>query len=495
MYRIAIVDDEMDGEIKRRSFYQNLFGKRFDIVKFVSTPEEISDLPKLEVHAYIIDLVYSGKQYEGITFDSIISSINEVKKVPIILISSKWETFKAPSIVSKLCKYNNIVMCLGWDDISSTVGSEGGDCLILNQIHAEINKYFRYTDIVKNDNDKITILHLSDLQFGDKNIDPSSVFSNYDIITHLSDVNKMPDIIVVTGDVASHGLWSEYQEAYTWLEDFCRTIWSDNVNWGERVVIVPGNHDVDYLACLPDEYEWDYLDKDFVTQKSIRKKETTDLYHKKAMIDFARFMRVVTGDVSYLDEYDNLYRVNEKFLNWGVRFYELNTAQDISPYEPRKIEIRKENFDKLKKNTLKLGTRNIFNIMVSHFGPEDIGYRQSESDKTKKWDAMRTFIESAKINMYMSGHVHRSEIRKLGDNGAGAHFSKNTIVSTASTCSLSADGRPQEEYRGFNVIELHREDGIVKKVYGYEYRFVGASIESPKPADVFKDNAIKYKYN
>lgn len=263
---------------------------------------------------------------------------------------------------------------------------------------------------------------------------------------------------------------------------------------GERVVIVPGNHDVDYLQCLPDDYEWDYSDKNFLTTKSIVKKGSTNLYHKKAMLDFARFMRKVTGDISYLDEYDDLFRVNEKFLNWGIRFYELNTAQEISPCEPRKIEIEKKDYDKLKKNTLKFESKNIFNIAVSHFGPEDIGYRQSDAEKTKKWDAMRSFIESAKVNMYMSGHVHRSEIRNLGDNGPGAHFSRNMIVSTASTCSLSADGRPPEEFRGFNILELQRENGVVKKVIGYQYRFVGASIESPRKADVFKENNIKYKY-
>lgn len=494
MYRIAIVDDEMDGEIDRRSFYKNLFGKRFDIVKFVSNPEEIYELPKLEVHAYIVDLIYSGEEYKGITFDSIISSINAVKNVPIILVSSKWETFKTPAIIGKLCKYNNIVMCLGWDDVSASVGTASGDSFILNQICLEIGKYYKYTDAVKNDDDKITILHLSDIQFGDVNTDPSAIFSKYDIVTHLSDVNKMPDIIVITGDIASHGLWDEYIEAYEWLDDFCKSIWNDDVNWGERVVIVPGNHDVDYLESIPDIYEWDYPSKTVSDLGCKKKKDITNLYHKKAMIDFARFMRKVTGDISYLDEYDDLFRVNEKFLNWGIRFYELNTAQDVSPYAPQKIEIRKENYNKLKKHTLRMESKNIYNIMVSHFGPEDIGYRQSDANKTKQWDAMRSFIESAKINMYMSGHVHRSEIRNLGDNGPGAGFSKNAIVSTASTCSLSADGRPPEQYRGFNILELHREGGMVKRVTGYEYHFVGASIKSPLKAEVFKDNSIKYKY-
>lgn len=234
MYRIAIVDDEMDGEIDRKSFYKNLFGKRFDIVKFVSTPEEIAELPKLEVHAYVVDLVYSGIQYKGITFESIISSINEVKRVPIIVVSSKWETFKTPSMVGKLCKYNNIVMCLGWDDVSASAGSTSADGFILNQISTEIGKYYKYTDVLKKDDDKITILQLSDIQFGDEKMDPSSVFSKYDIVTYLSDINKKPDIIVITGDIASHGLWSEYLEAYSWLEDFCKNIWNDNFNWGGK---------------------------------------------------------------------------------------------------------------------------------------------------------------------------------------------------------------------------------------------------------------------
>lgn len=44
------------------------------------------------------------------------------------------------------------------------------------------------------------------------------------------------------------------------------------------------------------------------------------------------------------------------------------------------------------------------------------------------------------------------------------------------------------------MLELHREDGVVKKVSGYEYRFIGASIESPKMDDVFRNDNVKYNY-
>lgn len=492
MYKIAIVDDEMNGEVGRKSCYEKLLKNRFEVVQYVSTPAEIQNMAKIEVHAYIIDMVYEGDEYSGITFETIINSINLIKNVPIIIVSDKWGSFRTPLVVQTLCKYNNIVMCFGWDQINEPGNNNN---FILNQIESEINKFYRYTNILKDSNEDVKILHLSDLQFGDKNKDTSSIFAAGSIKTYLSDINKTPDIIVITGDIASHGLWTEYEEAYKWLEELCEDIWGKKTNWGERVVIIPGNHDVDYMLCLPDVYRWDLTNKNFSTEKSIDRKESiTDLYRKKAMIDYARFMRKVTGDISYLDEYDDLYRVDERYLNWGIRFYELNTAQHITPYEPRKINVDADNFGKLNKNTLKFNSKNVFNIIVSHFGPEDIGYRQSDADKARKWDIMRSFIESTKINMYMSGHVHKSEIRRLEDNGSGSNFSRNVIVSTASTCTLDVGARPAEEYRGFNILELRRENGVVKEVYGYQYWFEGATIRAPKREDIFKSGKIKYSY-
>ena len=122
MYKIAIIDDEMGGEFGRKKYYERVFGNDFEIVSFISTPEEISRAPEVNVHAYIIDLVYGGEKeskYQGITFDGIISRINDVKNVPIILVTSKWETFKQPPIIGRICKFTNIVMCIDWNSFPS----------------------------------------------------------------------------------------------------------------------------------------------------------------------------------------------------------------------------------------------------------------------------------------------------------------------------------------------------------------------------------------
>ena len=44
------------------------------------------------------------------------------------------------------------------------------------------------------------------------------------------------------------------------------------------------------------------------------------------------------------------------------------------------------------------------------------------------------------------------------------------------------------------MLELQRENGVVNKVSGYEYRFIGASIEAPQMDDVFREDNIKYNY-
>ena len=497
MYKIAIIDDEMGGEIGRKDYYERVFGKYFEIVKLISTPEEISKAPEANVHAYIVDLVYGGEkkqeknEYRGITFDGIIKNINAVKNVPIILVTSKWETFKQPYIVGQICKCSNIVMCIDWNSFTK---SDNGAFFYINQMRNEISQFYHHTSVVKENDETVTILHLSDLQFGDKNFDSTSIFAQYDIATKLYDLNKVPDILVISGDIASHGTAKEYDLAYTWLAEFAEQLWGRNENWSEKVVIVPGNHDIDYSMFIANEYEWNFDDKDFANTHSLIKRKSNDNeYGVKSMLDYAKFMRKVCGDSSYFDEYDSLYRVNERFINWGVRFYEMNTARNVSPMKPKNVHVRSEDYNKLKRNTVRIEGASIFNIVVSHYGPESIGFRSDINEKIEEWNTMHAFIESSEVHLLCTGHVHKSEIRKLDDRGNGARFSRNAIVSTASTCSLNVLARPSEEKKGFNILELERKDGIVVKLKGYEYKFDGGRITIPAKEDIFTQDII-YRY-
>jgi 3',5'-cyclic AMP phosphodiesterase CpdA len=75
------------------------------------------------------------------------------------------------------------------------------------------------------------VAHVSDTHFGNDVQDPASRAAA--VMEHLLAMDPRPDVLVVTGDIADHGLAPEYAEARAWLD-----------RWPGVVAVCPGNHDV-----------------------------------------------------------------------------------------------------------------------------------------------------------------------------------------------------------------------------------------------------------
>jgi Icc protein len=77
----------------------------------------------------------------------------------------------------------------------------------------------------------IVIAHVSDTHFGDSVREPA--VRTAAVMDHLLAMSPRPDVLVVSGDVADHGLPEEYAAARAWLD-----------RWGGPLAVCPGNHDV-----------------------------------------------------------------------------------------------------------------------------------------------------------------------------------------------------------------------------------------------------------
>jgi 3',5'-cyclic AMP phosphodiesterase CpdA len=75
------------------------------------------------------------------------------------------------------------------------------------------------------------VAHVSDTHFGNDVQDPTARATA--VLDHLLAMDPRPDVLVVTGDVADHGLAPEYAEARAWLD-----------RWPGPAMACPGNHDV-----------------------------------------------------------------------------------------------------------------------------------------------------------------------------------------------------------------------------------------------------------
>jgi len=79
--------------------------------------------------------------------------------------------------------------------------------------------------------DMFVIAHVSDTHFGNEVQDPAVRTAR--VMDHLLAMDPPPDVLVVSGDVADHGLPEEYAEARAWLD-----------RWVGPLAVCPGNHDV-----------------------------------------------------------------------------------------------------------------------------------------------------------------------------------------------------------------------------------------------------------
>jgi 3',5'-cyclic-AMP phosphodiesterase len=77
----------------------------------------------------------------------------------------------------------------------------------------------------------IVIAHVSDNHFGNEEQEPTA--RNAAVMDHLLAMDPRPDVLVVSGDVADHGLPEEYAAARAWLD-----------RWDGPLAVCPGNHDV-----------------------------------------------------------------------------------------------------------------------------------------------------------------------------------------------------------------------------------------------------------
>ena len=104
----------------------------------------------------------------------------------------------------------------------------------------------------------VTVLHLSDLQFGDQHLFGRDGLTTADqaydtlvsrLIDDLAALDRdsglRPDLVVVTGDLAESARPAEFREVGIFLAALCSALGLDR----RRAAIVPGNSDVNRKAC------------------------------------------------------------------------------------------------------------------------------------------------------------------------------------------------------------------------------------------------------
>jgi len=467
VFKVLVIDDEET----RNKTYEEVLSAKFQI-EIINDINSITKKKVMQFDLLVIDICLS-KNVKSLTAFKILDEYN--LNLPTVLVSGEWvnENGEPNEFILNVPNYKNVIKVVSWNDFNK----EDSNQRISEEIFFEFCKNRNIA--IGNDSDNNVILHLSDLQFGG-DLAGASCNDNSRIVKYLADESIYPDFIIITGDIADKGKSEEFRLAKEWIEQLAKELWNIegelHYKDRQRIVIVPGNHDYDISVCASDlfnlKFGSDKID-DF-------EKVTTPVSFKHQKLGFANYINFaceLTQDDKWFHYLDKAINDNDRFINFGIKFYELNSVYNItsqncenrfdqfycnlSNYNDVELKCRDKNID------------GIVNILIMHNPPED--FRKGTNDGEKSWNIFQTLIQDNKINLCLYGHTHDLKYAyQLKDNGG--EYCKNIICVPAPTVRLAAASRTEDASRGFNIIEMKKDKGQYNEVIVKNYEMKKASI-------------------
>jgi formylglycine-generating enzyme required for sulfatase activity/3',5'-cyclic AMP phosphodiesterase CpdA len=301
------------------------------------------------------------------------------------------------------------------------------------------------TNVSRRSTSQLTILHVSDTQFGknhifggngltlaDQTMDTLFARLNDDLRLMRRSKDLQPDLLVVTGDLAEWGLGSEFGTAAAFLENLASVLELPR----NHVAIVPGNHDVNrwasqayFFECLADEnvpeapyfHKWKHFSKLF-----------TEFYEDVPDVNFSAEMPwsifempnlgvVVAGLNSTMAEShrdnDHYGWLGEAQLRWF--------ADRLAAYQ-------------------RMGW---FRIGAVHHN----AIRKAEEDDENLRDADdldRYLGKDRLINLLLHGHTHDGRVGTLGSG---------LVAASTGSAAVKPDSRPTEVPNQYQIIRVRRD--------------------------------------
>ncbi len=144
---------------------------------------------------------------------------------------------------------------------------------------------------VRKEDNRIQILHISDIHLKNKS-QANKYFNQLVIDLKMLEVNRL-GYIIISGDIANQATREEYEAAYDMLNSLVNHF---GLNL-DRVVLVPGNHDLN----------WD------------QSEEAYKFFSKRRMPQLTEGKYITAGDLGVLIRDESLYK--KRFSNFNSEFY------------------------------------------------------------------------------------------------------------------------------------------------------------------------------
>ncbi|TWH45942.1 metallophosphoesterase [Sporomusa sp. KB1] len=299
---------------------------------------------------------------------------------------------------------------------------------------------------------KITILHLSDLQFGRHHVNkvgqrqPLYADENYnselqkliDDLNILAEDGIVPNFIVITGDIAEWSLQEEYKQAEEFIVGICR-----HLNLDRRyIVMVPGNHDINRKLCEASRLTAQAKNITFNPPYYAKFEHYADFFN-----GFYEKAQWKENDHQFGFSEERLF-VNFYYPEHGVIFVGLNSCIDESECDPHYGNITVE---QLRKATLEAGEldreKSLLRIAVLHHNFQR-GSNYDEENLKDRDDLLPLFLKES-YHLILHGHRH---VPQKGLTGEGDM--PISILATGSA-GLDSEALPANcrRYQVINIID------------------------------------------
>ncbi|BAY24291.1 hypothetical protein NIES2100_40860 [Calothrix sp. NIES-2100] len=248
------------------------------------------------------------------------------------------------------------------------------------------------------------ILHLSDLHFTTSN--QAQIWSNQ-LASDLLNELKIPhlDTLILSGDIANYSTPEEYQIA----EEFLAHLRQDFPLKPEQIIIVPGNHDLNwghakkaYQLIDRDEYEGELKEGEYIQESASVIRVRDEEKYKQRFTNFSNFYQAIKGK-PYPLEYDQQYTL-DYFPNQNLLILGLNSAWQLDHHYKSRASINmnalSNALSEIRRNP---EYRNCIKIAVWHH-PLDSAWEDRIKDQG--------FIEQLAVSgfrFFLHGHIHKAE--------------------------------------------------------------------------------------
>lgn len=486
--RILVVDDLW--KENKGVFETFLTEDKFDVV-YAENPRDFKTILIESFDAVLLDINLDA--WDNMPLAEACRIIGS--RSPVILVSMMMkEKITEVRIQEALSSSSNVNIIQTFDLRLLKIGSDDDKAqtakIFSTLIKIAISCSVKTAPFFVDSNSVINILHISDLQYGDPDTDDWSKYIENGIADFL--FTKYPEIhfIVVTGDIAYSGSYDEYNQAGIGLKRLIEGLWNGKSKKG-RIIVVPGNHDVDFRFSSVPFLKPTFSDKEvgikYISSSHVKGHAENINY---GMLPFRKFAFDLTGDNRWITS-DDLSWLDNQFLHLGIRFIVLNSANQISCKSPKLPSIAEDTTDRLATELFNKGKTDVFTIACSHHGPLD----PEDSNKIEHltdWPRLSNWLSQSGLNLWIHGHGHKRLVmpHPFGENTIEIvkkyaeelkpdtkYFMKDDefVRVMAATTHLNNKLRPQNVRKGFNVISLKRENGITADVEVLSYELADKS--------------------